>query len=347
MKNSSSTDSFPGKNSQELHLKKIIRKSVIATITGGILLILLIAINAFVLLMEEDRLETTRFLNQYRLGSKTLTIAVQSYAVTGDKNYYDDYIKELNVDRNRDIALEGLKSNNITSAEWDEMNQITKLSDDLVPIEELAMAAVASGDHTAAINYVFSGEYKNDIEIISRKTDEVIDQIQDRLDTKKNVLLAVQLVIEVLFLLSFLYVIRQIIVTIKFSREELLLPITKVSDQMVSISEGDFHAPFNMLQDDSEVGRMVCAILFMKDNLVKIIREITSVLTQMGDGNYEVSLDQNYVGEFGEIKESFNKISQKIRHTLQSLRDMSNQIKMGSMRRQALPRLQPYPTSAH
>ena len=92
MKNSSSTDSFPGKNSQELHLKKIIRKSVIATITGGILLILLIAINAFVLLMEEDRLETTRFLNQYRLGSKTLTIAVQSYAVTGDKNYYDDYI---------------------------------------------------------------------------------------------------------------------------------------------------------------------------------------------------------------------------------------------------------------
>ncbi len=76
---------------------------------------------------------------------------------------------------------------------------------------------------------------------------------------------------------------------------------------------------------------MVCAILFMKDNLVKIIREITSVLTQMGDGNYEVSLDQNYVGEFGEIKESFNKISQKIRHTLQSLRDMSNQIKMGSM----------------
>ena len=60
MKNSSSTDSFPGKNSQELHLKKIIRKSVIATITGGILLILLIAINAFVLLMEEDRLETLR-----------------------------------------------------------------------------------------------------------------------------------------------------------------------------------------------------------------------------------------------------------------------------------------------
>ena len=69
-------------------------------------------------------------------------------------------ILPTSVDRNRDIALEGLKSNNITSAEWDEMNQITKLSDDLVPIEELAMAAVASGDHTAAINYVFSGEYK-------------------------------------------------------------------------------------------------------------------------------------------------------------------------------------------
>ena len=330
MENSSRTDGFAGKNSQELHLKKIIKRSVVALVLGGILLVLLIATNAFVTLMEEDCLETTRFLNQYRLGSKTLTIAVQSYAVTGDKNYYDDYMTELNVDRNRDIAWEGLKSNNITDEEWAQMNQIATLSNDLVPLEEKAIQAAASGDHDAAINYVFSGEYKNDIEIISKKTDEVIDQIQDRLDSKKNVLMAMQITIEVLFLFSFLYVVRQILVTIRFSREELLVPITKVSDQMVSISEGDFHAAFDMQQDDSEVGRMVSAILFMKDNLVKIIREITGVLGQMGEGNYEIALNQDYVGEFGEIKESFYKINQKIRHTLHSLRDMSNQIKMGS-----------------
>ena len=83
--------------------------------------------------------------------------------------------------------------------------------------------------------------------------------------------------------------------------------------------------------DDSEVGIMVSAIQFMKENLVKIIGEITNVLGQMGDGNYDIALEQNYVGEFSAIRESFYKISEEIRHTLHTLRDMSEQIKGGSL----------------
>lgn len=330
MENSNNTNHFSGKNTHELHLKSIIRRSVRALVLGGFLLVILIATNFYVILVEEDRLETTRFLNQYRLGSKALTYAVQAYAVTGDARYYNDYMEELNVTKNRDIAWAGLEKNNITDEEWAAMNSIAQLSDALVPLEEKAMEAVASGNQAAAIEYVFGEQYENDIEIITDKTDVVISQIQKRLDSKKNVLIAVQVGVEVLFLLSFLYVIRELIASIKFSREELLVPITKVSDQMVAISEGNFHATFDMEEEDSEVGRMVYAIRFMKENLVKIIREITEVLGQMGDGNYEISLEQNYVGEFGEIKDSFYKISQEIRHTLHSLREMSNQIKMGS-----------------
>ncbi len=321
---------FSGKNSQEQHLKNIIQKSVIALVTGGILLVVLIATNFYVIFVEEDRSETTRYLNQYRLGSKALTYAVQAYAVTGDQKYYNDYMNELNVNKNRDTAWAGLKKNNITDAEWDEMNAIAELSDTLVPLEQLAMEAVASGNQAAAIEYVFGEQYEGDVEVITQKTDLVIDKIQNRLDSKKNVLVIVQFIVEVLFLLSFLYVIRELIASIKFSREELLVPITKVSNQMVAISEGEFHTAFDMEEDDSEVGRMVAAIQFMKRNLVNIIREITGVLEQMGEGNYEIALEQDYVGEFSAIKESFYKISKEIRHTLKSLREMSNQIKMGS-----------------
>mgnify|MGYP006967174720 CR=1 FL=1 len=44
-------------------------------------------------------------LNQYRLGSKALTYAVQSYAVAGTETYYDDYMAELNEHKNREKAL--------------------------------------------------------------------------------------------------------------------------------------------------------------------------------------------------------------------------------------------------
>ena len=320
-----------GKNSQELHLRMIVKKSITALVLGGIMLAISIIINFYTTLVEVDRLETTQFLNQYRLGSKALTYAVQAYSVTCNETYYNDYMRELNEDRNRDIAWEGLKKNDITDAEWSEMEHIAELSDALVPLEEEAMRAAASGDRELAISYVFGEKYEADIAVINSQTDEVINRIQHRLAGKKNVLVVVQIVVELLFLLSFLYVMRQILVSNRFSREELLVPIKKVSDQMVALSKGDFHEAFDMVADDSEVGRMVAAIQFMKENLVKIIREITVVLEQMGNGNYDIALEQDYVGEFSVIKDSFYKISEEIRHTLRNLRDLSEQIKSGSL----------------
>ncbi|MCM1063260.1 MAG: methyl-accepting chemotaxis protein [Eubacterium sp.] len=320
-----------GKNSQELHLRMIVKRSIMALALGGVMLAISILINFLTTYVEADRLETTQFLNQYRLGSKALTYAVQAYSVTGNETYYNDYMRELNEDRNRDIAWEGLKGNDVTSAEWSEMEQIAALSDALVPLEEEAMRAAASGDQELAISYVFGEQYEADIAVINSQTDDVIDRIQGRLARKKNVLIVVQVVVELLFLLSFLYVMRQILASNRFAKEELLLPIKKVSEQMVALSEGDFHEPFDMAEDDSEVGRMVTAIRFMKENLVKIIGEITTVLEQMGNGNYDIALEQNYVGEFSVIRDSFYKISEEIRHTLRNLRDLSEQIKSGSL----------------
>ena len=329
---SGNTDSGTlGKNSHELHLQRIVKKSIIALALGGALLAIFIIVNFYTTLVEADRVETIQFLDQYRLGSKALTYAVQAYSVTGNESYYNDYMRELNEDRNRDIAWEGLKGNDITDEEWSEMERIAELSDGLVPLEEEAMKAVASGDRELAISYVFGEKYEADITVINSQTDAAINRIQDRLNGKKKLLVTVQMAVEFLFLLSFLYVMRQIIKSIKFSKEELLAPIKKVSGQMVALSKGDFHEPFDMAEDDSEVGTMVTAINFMKDNLVKIIGEITAVLEQMGNGNYDIALEQNYVGEFSVIRDSFYKISEEIKHTLRNLREMSEQIKSGSL----------------
>ena len=79
-----------------------------------VMLILFIGSNMYLSRINSQQLEATMYLNQYRLGSKTLTAAVQSYAVTGDQTYYDNYMKELNEDKNRDIAWEGLQKDGLT-----------------------------------------------------------------------------------------------------------------------------------------------------------------------------------------------------------------------------------------
>ena len=108
------------KNSQSFQLKSIIRQSFTAVVIGVVLLLLSMGTSVAMSMVSNEQLETTAFLNQYRLGSKALTSAVRCYAATGDQNYYNDYMKELNEDKNRDIALAGLKKNNVKKSEWEQ-----------------------------------------------------------------------------------------------------------------------------------------------------------------------------------------------------------------------------------
>ena len=318
------------KNSQSYQLKRIVKQSLIAVVVGAVLLVFSVGTNIWVGMVTDEELETTTFLNQYRLGSKTLTHAVQSYAASGEQQYYEEYMKELEEDKNRDIAWAGLKKNNIKKTEWSSMNQIAELSDGLVPIEKEAMELAGAGDVTGAKERIFGEEYAKTTEQINSFTNEAIDKIQKRVKASKDRLRIFQVIVEILYSLSFIYVVLQIIRLVKFSREELLSPIIKVSEQMKELAEGDFHTDLDVAMDESEVGKMATAIALMKRNITSMIREISDILERMGDGNYNFKIEQNYVGEFDQIKESLYKISGKMRETLTTIREVSQQIDSGS-----------------
>ena len=319
-----------GKNSQVARLRKIVKQTNFSLVLGIILLVLLFFASISYALVSNEQLESTMYLNQYRLGSKALTTAVQSYAVSGNTMYYDDYMRELNTDKNRDIALAGLKANDIKDYEWAELNEIAALSDNLVPLEEDAMAAVAAGDVTAATEYVFGKEYSDTIQKINSLTDDVITKIQDRLDASKKLFMVIQIICAVAFLAGFIRLAQQCLRTIHFSQTELLTPIIKVSDQMELLADGNLHADLDLQEDDSEVGNMVAAIRFMKDNMASIIEEISYILEQMGQGNYILTVNQNYVGEYVKIKDSFNKIMEDMRGTVSTIQEVAKEIDSGS-----------------
>ena len=319
-----------GKNSQVARLRKIVKQTNFSLVLGIVLLVLLFFASISYALVSNEQLESTMYLNQYRLGSKALTTAVQSYAVSGNTMYYDDYMRELNTDKNRDIALAGLEANDIKDYEWAELNEIAALSDNLVPLEEDAMAAVAAGDVTAATEYVFGKEYSDTIQKINSLTDDVITKIQDRLDASKKLVMVIQLICAVAFLAGFIRLAQQCLRTIHFSQTELLTPIIKVSDQMELLADGNLHADLDLQEDDSEVGNMVAAIRFMKDNMASIIEEISYILEQMGQGNYILTVNQNYVGEYVKIKDSFNKIMEDMRGTVSTIQEVAREIDSGS-----------------
>ncbi len=311
-------------------LRRLVKHAIMTVATGVIFLVLTIGVSLISSNAQSEQLNATKALNQYRNGSKSLTYSVQSYAVTGNKSYYDAYMKELNEDQSREKALEILKGINITSSEWEELNNISGLSEGLVPLEEEALESASGGDTETACGYVFSDEYEDTISQISLLTDDVIDKIQDRNSNKRTILNIIMIVIQVLFIGAFVFIVNDILKIIRFAREELLVPVEKVALQMAELADGNFKVPFDLKEDESEVGSMVASINFMKRNITGMVREISDTLEQMSNGDYNINIQQEYVGEFVQIKDSFISIGEKMRKTLYTIREVSGHIDNGS-----------------
>ncbi|MBR2046511.1 MAG: methyl-accepting chemotaxis protein [Agathobacter sp.] len=331
-KNTKEKVKVDGKNpvSQKAQLEQIRKRNVIILALGTVLLFITIGVSVMAGAAKTQQLTVTMALDQYRMGSKNLTSAVQSYVVTGETQYYDQYMDELNVEKNRDNALAILEEEGLQDNEWAIIDEISGLSNGLVPLEEAAMASVAEGDLVSAQADVFGHEYEDTVVKINDLTEELIATVQARLANASNICSGIQNVAQIILLAAFLFIAKQFINVIAFAERELLVPIEKVSAEMQNLAVGDFTQVLDLKEDESEVGTMVSSIATMKKNNSGMIEEIALVLGRMGDGNYNFTLEQDYVGAFVAIKESLEKIGAQMRETLLTIRDVSGQIDAGA-----------------
>jgi len=316
--------------SQKVQLANIRKRNMIILTIGIVLLLFSISASVMVSVSKTQQLTVTMALDQYRLGSKALTTAVQTYAVTGDQKYYDDYMYELNTAKNRDKALAILEEEGLEDSEWKMLDEIAGMSEGLVPLEEQAMADVAAGNLDAAQAAVFGQQYCNTVEAINTKTENAITTIQARFESAASICSLMQIIEMAIFAFAFIFIAKQFMKVIGFAETELLSPIEKVSVEMKHLAQGDFDQVLDLKEDESEVGVMVTAIATMKKNNKEMIGEISDVLGAMGDGNYNFVLEKDYVGAFVEIKDSLEKIGAKMRETLLTIRDVSGQIDAGA-----------------
>jgi signal transduction histidine kinase/CheY-like chemotaxis protein len=99
---------------------------------------------------------------QLAVGSDRLTNAARSYAATGDRRYFEDFDRELNVDRTREHAIEELKRiDDLTVDELAQLNRAKSVSDHLVGVEQRALEAVDKGDRPAALELVYGDQFRS------------------------------------------------------------------------------------------------------------------------------------------------------------------------------------------
>jgi len=83
---------------------------------------------------------------------------------------------------------------------------------------------------------------------------------------------------------------------------------------------------------NNEIGDIIKDSVTMSDSLRVIINDISSLLEQMGHGNFRVesSCEENYIGAYSEILVSIKSIRDRLRDTLTEIRLSSQQVNSGA-----------------
>ena len=199
--------------------------------------------------------------DQLAEGSDALTNAVRAYAATGEKRYYDQFQQELKVNRNRDIAVEGLQKFGLTDAERELISRAKRNSDKLVSLENEAFAAVDNHDYSHAIHVVYGPEYVAAKASIMNPVAECRRLMEQRLTstaTKSaddarlldNVALSV-LLLNALTILG---------VMILFYRRRVVNPLSNLSQSLINLIAQKKDVEIGYQQETSEIGEVARSI---------------------------------------------------------------------------------------
>lgn len=323
-------------------MKKAMNQSRLISILNGIsiaalmlMMLLLFAcarINQQLSVDSENRFNLTYNANRFMNGSAYLTNEVRAYAATGEQVHYDNYWNEINNLKNRDLGVAAMQEIGITEEEQAMIDQMSSISNNLVPLEEQAMENVQAGELPEALNYVYGAEYTSAITEINALKEQFLATLDSRTMADIQVLNLRSAVIQGLIYLSLLLVAVIQFFIMRTVRKRILGPVIDVRDQMGEISMGNLSAEFLLQSDTSEIGMLVDSIHETKRELKKYINDIDSRLSEMARGKMDLTIDSNYRGEFLPIQNAMSQILDALNSALSQIRNTADQVSEESER---------------
>ncbi len=268
---------------------------------------------------NQERFDLTYNANRFMNGSAYLTNEVRAFAATGEQEHYDNYWKEVNELKNRDIGVAALQEIGITDEEQDMINDMFALSNELVPLEEEAMNKVTAGDKESAVAYVYGEEYSSATDQINALKEQFLTALDTRTQERLDDLNFQAEFIRVCMVIALLLIAVLQLISMFVTNKRVLHPIVAVRDQMKEISNGNLSAEFSLEANTSEIGMLAASIQETKCELKKYIQDIDHILAQMAEGSMDVTIGDDYRGEFLPIQKAMRQIVDSLNNALSQI----------------------------
>ncbi|MCR4590588.1 MAG: methyl-accepting chemotaxis protein [Lachnospiraceae bacterium] len=187
---------------------------------------------------------------------------------------------------------------------------------------------VNAGDQAAALDY-----YNNQLNEKSEVLADLLDATGERADAAaegkyRAIMLISVIAIIVLVAASVLMIIvsgirnRRLIKSIEGD-----LQILK--DAAAEIARGNVHAEINY-DKDNEIGEVADQLRYAVNSLSMYIDKISDVMSTMADGNFNISFEQGFEGDFVSIQTAIESFSGKISDSMQEIIEVSGMVSAGS-----------------
>lgn len=275
---------------------------------------------------NEDRFNLTYNANRFMDGSSYLTNEVRAFSSTGEQEHYDNYWNEINNLKNRDQGIAAMQEIGITEQEQAMIDEMSSLSNELVPLEEEAMNQVQEGELEEALDYVYGTEYSTAIAKINSLKEQFLADLDERTGNEVKALGKRAGYIRVAMILALVAVGILQITNQTMTRKRILKPVIAVRDQMKEISCGNLSAEFTLEPDTSEIGMLVQSIHETKQELKKYINDIDVKLAQMAQGNMDLVIGDDYRGEFQPIQKAMRQILEALNSALSQINQSAERV---------------------
>ncbi|HEV8544413.1 MAG TPA: hypothetical protein VGR78_18645, partial [Verrucomicrobiae bacterium] len=205
----------------------------------------------------EARRKMFNFTEQLANGSDRLTSAVRAYAATGDRRHDDAFQRELTVDRNRDLAVEGLRQLGLTAQENELLTRAKRNSDNLVSLENQAFAAVVSNKLSRAIQIVYGPEYESAKASIMGPIAECRRALEQRLTSQASALSHdARIFANVALGTLILNTLTVVTALLYFYRRRVINPLACLNESLRDLAAGKPDARIGYQADSSEIGEV-------------------------------------------------------------------------------------------
>ncbi len=276
--------------------------------------------------LEENKDSITLFSIQLKEASRYLSYQVRAYASTGNEIYYNNYWNEVNSNKNREKAIEGINKIGSTTEEKNMISQIMNTSNSLIPIEEKSMNLAKENKLSEAISILYGDEYLKGEQAVGDITTNFLNSIETRIHSE---IISLKLKLDIQNAISCLLLILMVVfqnISVYFVLRKIIKPIVIVKDEMLQLANGNLSSIFTLDSDTSEIGMLADSIHKTKTFLKTIIDDISSSLDKMAKSNFNFNIEYEYIGEFKQIKESLEGIIEELSLIFKTIKNSSNHV---------------------